>query len=86
VRTGVAWRLPNIKELRSIIEERCADPALNKSVFTPDIPNLSISPVEFWSASPYADDPDYAWSVELNRGYPRINEKTRKFHVLLVRD
>ncbi|MBJ7550915.1 DUF1566 domain-containing protein [Marinomonas ostreistagni] len=27
------WRLPNVKELRSIVEERCTRPALNEDVF-----------------------------------------------------
>lgn len=27
------WRLPNVKELRSIVEERCARPSLNEEVF-----------------------------------------------------
>ena len=30
------WRLPNLKELRTIVEEKCSRPALNQAVFPPE--------------------------------------------------
>lgn len=39
------WRLPNMKELHSLIEVRCFDPAINKTVF----PNASSA--LFWTGS-----------------------------------
>ncbi|MDO9041311.1 MAG: DUF1566 domain-containing protein [Desulfocapsaceae bacterium] len=41
------WRLPNIKELRSIVEEKCDDPAINLVRF----PNSTSGGV--WSGSPF---------------------------------
>jgi len=56
------WRLPNIKELGSIVELSCYFPAINLSVF----PNDSGSAV--WSGSPYAYFPGTAWNVTFSDG------------------
>ena len=75
------WRLPNIKELSSIVEERCAVPAINLAVF----PNTPAS--EFWSASPSAAWSDYAWYVSFYDGYAYDDGYGRSSndHVRLVR-
>jgi hypothetical protein len=43
------WRVPNIKELDSIVERQCSDPAINTTIF-PDTPSAS-----YYSSTP---DPD----------------------------
>jgi hypothetical protein len=50
------WRLPNVKELSSIVELRCANPAVNLAVF----PNTEAA-VAFWSSSPSEANGNSAW-------------------------
>ena len=63
------WRLPNLKELNSIIEQRNYSPAINGAVF-PAPPNTY-----FWSASPYAPDAGNAWNVNFNNGNDNANNQ-----------
>jgi hypothetical protein len=59
------WRLPNIKELRSIVEEKCSRPAINLVRF----PNTSSSYLSWvWSGSPFAGDSNEAWFVDFYSG------------------
>jgi hypothetical protein len=56
------WRLPNVKELGSIVELRCGNPASNLAVF-PNTPNTEI-----WSSSPSAANTGTAWTVQFITG------------------
>ncbi len=53
--TGIAWRLPNIKELVSIADRSKTNPAIDATAF-PGTPSSA-----FWSATPYVGVPSYAW-------------------------
>lgn len=78
------WRLPNIKELQSIVEEQCFQPAINETIFpgTPTISNV-------WSNSPVSND---AWYVTFNGtsvdgyGNTLLIANSNTYHVRLVRD
>lgn len=53
--TGVAWRLPNIKELVSLREWACVGPDINETFFPGiQIPNSSFA--SFWSSTTYAGE------------------------------
>lgn len=73
------WRLPNIKELSSIVERACHSPAIDQAVF-PATPTSY-----FWSASPYAGSSDRAWLVFFNHGVDGSYYKANGYHVRLVR-
>ena len=73
------WYLPNIRELNSIVERACYDPAINQTVF-PETPAAG-----FWTASPFAAIKGYAWHVHFNGGYDSSDYKDYDFYVRLVR-
>ncbi|MFT6046186.1 MAG: hypothetical protein ACI9WC_001891 [Arenicella sp.] len=73
------WRLPNIKELQSLVEISCFNPAINNSVF----PNTGNS--FFWSASPDADSTDKAWGVSFYFGFVLDSSRNNEQSVRLVR-
>jgi hypothetical protein len=73
------WRLPDIKELNSIVERACFDPAINNLVF-PDTPST-----RFWSASPFAGSVRWAWYVLIPYGVFHIGDRADNYSVRLVR-
>ena len=73
------WRLPNLKELFSMVEERCVDPAINLAVF----PNTPAS--YFWSASPSADSSNFTWIVGFMNGGADYRSRYHYSQVRLVR-
>lgn len=73
------WRLPNIKELATIVERQCTMPAINQIVF-PATPTMS-----FWSSTPYDANPAFAWNIYFPYGISDGNSKDYKFFVRLVR-
>lgn len=73
------WRLPDIKQLASLVAEDRYSPAINSTIF-PATPSSS-----FWSGSPFAFDGDYSWLVDFNYGYDHHGGRRNLLHVRLVR-
>lgn len=73
------WRLPNVKELRSLVEECRVSPSINELAF-PNAPGYF-----FWSGSPYAGGPADAWGVYFGLGFAYLGVRYETPHVRLVR-
>jgi hypothetical protein len=56
------WRLPTVKELLSVIDYTTIEPALQKGYPFQHVLNW------YWSATPFAGDPNVGWVVDLMDG------------------
>lgn len=73
------WRLPNVKELRSLVEECRVSPTINTTYF-PGAPTKT-----FWSASPAVHFANYAWAVSFSAAHAGSYDQHFGFAVRLVR-
>jgi hypothetical protein len=78
--TGKLWRVPNVKELYSIIDLTQPEMAINLQVF-PATPNG-----QFWSSSHYVQDTFFAWVVHFWYGSAYFSYLEDLSAVRLVRD
>lgn len=74
------WRLPNMKELNTIVERQCVRPSINSSIF----PNTPSD--DFWTSTPSMMDGQRAWVVAFFNGSNSIKQKTLFPYVRLVRN
>jgi len=72
------WRLPNIRELKSIVDDTKYSPAIN-SVFT------NVTSNYYWSATTSASSSIYAWNVTFNYGGDYEYNKTLEVYIRCVR-
>ena len=75
------WRMPNIKELASIVDRSKSNPAITDPSAFPNTPYDTF----FWSSSPYVGYSEYAWYVDFNDGEVANNYRDNDFYVRLVR-
>jgi hypothetical protein len=75
------WRLPNIKELLSLVTRNHIDAGIINRKFFPNTSNG-----RFWSSSPYINNNSYTWVLEFLRGTVIYNKRdAANLEVRLVR-
>lgn len=77
---GTGWRLPNINELKTIIDDNNVNPAIINT-FTQTSPN------NYWSSTTYGDDPGRyaAWYVYFYPGSVHYTHKGDLMNIRCVR-
>jgi len=73
------WRLPNIKELRSLCDASRANPALDTTFF----PDAQATP--YWSSTSMVNDSAKAWTADFRLGIVSYKIKTDTSYVFCVR-
>ena len=79
------WRVPTIKELRSIVVYTPSIPAIDPS-FKHMAENISWTARHYWSSTPVANHNLAAWPVSFQSGYVRFRTKNMPHHVRCVRN
>ena len=74
------WRLPNRRELRSLVDYGRYSPALPSGH-----PFTGVQTGFYWSSTTYANNTSYAWYVYLSDGYVSYGFKTGSYYVWPVR-
>jgi hypothetical protein len=73
------WRLPNIKELRSISDDHKVQPSLDQVFFR------KAQAALYWSSTTECNQPRRAWFVDFDTGLVSYADKPEKLRVLAVR-
>lgn len=73
------WRLPNAKELASLVEKACHTPAIHEDLFP------ATSPAWYWTSTPYVAAGGQAWVIDFAHGYSAAIPKAGSAYVRMVR-
>jgi len=76
--TQSGWRLPNTKELYSLVEKVCYNQSINQTAFP-------ATPTDAWSGSPNPANPENAWVVHFHFGLVGWVTRNCTLSVRLVR-
>ncbi|PTN35132.1 DUF1566 domain-containing protein [Desulfonatronum sp. SC1] len=79
------WRLPNVKELRSLVEECTYYPSINTRIFPFSLQQLDLVS-RFWSASPSINNANNSWTVDFLFGSSTSMSRNSLYYLILVRD
>lgn len=73
------WQLPNVKELSTLVERQCVDPAINSEVFPATLAQ------NYWTNTSGVGSITKAWAVAFYSGKTNLRSKTSDVHLRLMR-
>jgi hypothetical protein len=83
------WRLPTVQELQSLVHYGFYNPAMSNTVGTkpwqPDDAFSNAKSDNYWTSTPDASNPDFAWRTRFDRGLVFTEHKSYPFYVWPVR-
>lgn len=74
------WRLPDRKELESLVDLACSSPAILVELFP------ATAPLRYWTSSPYLSADSFVWSVSFYDGQIFAQAASETAAVRLVRN
>jgi Protein of unknown function (DUF1566) len=84
------WRLPEVKELQSLVDFRFFDPALSNAAGTDKWQEndafSGVASAVYWTSTTYAGAPDSVYGVVLDVGHTFVDTKESTVRVWPVRD
>ena len=75
---GGGWRLPNVKELESLVDSSKSNPSIDATF-------LNTTSNDYWSSTSIVGFFNRAWHVGFNKGYTGGNFKNGDYYVRCVR-
>jgi hypothetical protein len=73
------WRVPTVKEVFTLLDYSQFDPAV------PPHPFSNLTMADYWTSTTFAFDPDWAWSVAVDRGFLNTLPKNATAMLIAVR-
>lgn len=73
------WRLPNAKEVLTLVERSCVDPAINLVAFP------ASNSENMWTGTTVVNQPERSWAIAMYSGKNNSKEKVTRLFVRLVR-
>ncbi len=79
------WRLPNIRELGSLVDSTQSNPALPVEHLFADVPDTQGAQLFYWTSNTFAGNTDKAWFNYLDLNVTWMFDKTSDLYVWPVR-
>ncbi len=73
------WHLPNIKEMATLVERQCVDPAINPTLFPQALSE------NYWTNTSDENQPEHAWAFAFYSGKNNLKNKQADVFVRFVR-